>query len=416
MSFVTVNGFDVQHASQLLAYENLFPSIQHINGKGCIDTYTKAKDIANVTYIDISRPLAYPYLFRRLGAQNNGKFHNTLNEGGFNNAPQSVHYTVSVDLFYDTGAALTSVQEDSTNINVESITVRSLIKAAGQVVNIATYAKQIEGYFRNGDNFDKAKKHNKGAIVAGDITADEIAAAVFAYDPAAVGSAVNSPTRAFQAANSSLSDGVPEIGAYVVPADERQAFITTGLDLLMKQQYMQNASEASARILANGFVNPYTGDDSGKRIDATTGLCGMYDGVDMFILNKATRPWIYEALGILGTANDADATLTAVRASLDKMTGIIVYAAGTCRGIVGPTVEVNKHPFQTGVYCVPYMKLGVDVLHGASIKLIINGGTALADTWTAANIAQMMNAITFTPIDGVTVKGVVPGFNTGTTN
>ena len=47
MAFVTVNNFDVEHASSLLVYENLFPQIQHINGKGCIDKYTKTNDVEN---------------------------------------------------------------------------------------------------------------------------------------------------------------------------------------------------------------------------------------------------------------------------------------------------------------------------------------------------------------------------------
>ena len=39
--FQAVNGYDVEHASSMLVYENLFPVIQHINGIGCIDKYIK---------------------------------------------------------------------------------------------------------------------------------------------------------------------------------------------------------------------------------------------------------------------------------------------------------------------------------------------------------------------------------------
>ena len=62
------------------------------------------------------------------------------------------------------------------------------------------------------------------------------------------------------------------------------------------------------------------------------------------------------------------------------------------------------------------MKVGVEVLHGSTIKMIINGGTDLANKWTAANIADIMNTIVFTPIDGAVVKGTLAGFNDGTTN
>ena len=80
MSFVTINGFDVEHASQLLIYDNLFPEIQHINGKGVTDTYTKTDDVESVTYIDVMRVLPYAPRFRQLGAANNGTFHNQKNE------------------------------------------------------------------------------------------------------------------------------------------------------------------------------------------------------------------------------------------------------------------------------------------------------------------------------------------------
>lgn len=67
MAFVTLNGFDVEHASSMLVYENLFPQIQHINGKGCIDKYTKTNDVENVMYIDIMRVLPYAPRFRQIG-------------------------------------------------------------------------------------------------------------------------------------------------------------------------------------------------------------------------------------------------------------------------------------------------------------------------------------------------------------
>lgn len=415
MAFVTTNNFDVEHASQLLVYENLFPQIQHINGKGCIDKYTKTNDVENVTYIDIMRVLPYAPRFRKIGSANNGAWHNKKNEGGYGNAPQSTHYTIPVDLFYDEGVQISSPQDYSNPANLKNIVLAQLVDTAAMSVNIITYAKQIEAFFRNGDNFDKALTHDKGSIVANDITATEIENAVFAYDPSAVGANPQSPSSAFINANSGLSGGIPEIGAFVVPADARQAFITNKYDALMKTQYMQNASEASARILATGFINPFNGQES-KRIDSRTGLCGTYDGVDLFMINNITRDFIYVALGISGTDDDSATDLVAVRGLLDKLNGMIVYGAGTCRGIVGPNILANVNPFFGGVYILPQMKVGVDVLHGATIKCIVNGGASLANTWTAENIAKIMNTIEFTPIDGETVTGNVAGFNTGASN
>lgn len=415
MAFQTLQGFDVEHASSLLVYENLFPEIQHINGKGVIDKYTKTNDVESVTYIDVMRVLPYAPRFRQLGATNNGSFHNQNNEGGFRNAPQSQHYTIPVDLIYDEGVAITSPQIYSNPVALKQVVLAQLVKTAGMSINIITFAKQIEGYFRNGDNFDKAVTHQVGAIVAADITADEIAAAVFSYDPTVSATDSTSATSAFQSANEELNDGIPEIGALTVPTDERQAFITPQLNKIMKGQYLQNASEASARILASGFINPFTNQE-GNRIDSRTGMCGMYDGVDMYLLNKVTRRFVYVALGISGTTNDASGKLPTVRGLLDKLEGLIVYGAGTCRGIVGPSVEAYPNIYYGGVYILPKMKVGVEVLHGATIKAMVNAGADLAGAWTAANIADIMNTIKFTPIDGKVVKGNVTGFNDGTTN
>ena len=414
MAFQTVKGYDVEHASSLLVYENLFPEIQHINGKGVTDKYTPSNDVESVMYIDVMRVLPYAPRFRQIGGANNGAYHNAANNG-YANAPQSQHYTIPVDLFYDEGVPITSSQIYANPVALKAVVLAQLVKTAGMAINIITYAKQIEGFFRNGDNFDKAKTHSKGSIEAADVTADEIAAAVYGYDPAAVGSAATSPTMKFISANGSLSDGIPEIGALTVPSDERQAFVSPAFNVLMKGQYMQNASEASARILATGFINPFTQSES-ARIDSRTGMCGMYDDVDCFMFNKVTRQFVYVALGIAGTSNDAAADLAACRASLDKIGAIIVYGAGTCRGIVGPTVEANPNTYYGGVYILPKMKVGVECLHGATIKMVINAGAGATSGWSAADIAKLMNKLTFTPIDGVTIKGNVAGFNDGTTN
>lgn len=414
MAFISLNGYDVERASSMLVYENLFPEIQHINGKGVIDKYTMPTDVESVTYIDVMRVLPYAPRFRKLGGINNGNYHNNKNNG-YSNAPQSQHYTIPVDLIYDEGVAITETQTYSNPIALKQVVLSQLVKTAGMAINIITYAKQIEGFFRNGDNFDKAKAHDKGAIVEGDVSAEEIASSVFFYDPTAVGQNATSPTMAFINANASLTDGIPEIGALTVPSDERQAFVTPAFNVLMRSQYMQNASDVSARINSTGFINPFNNQE-GNRVDSRTGMCGMYDGVDMFMFNKVTKRFVYVALGILGTDNDGN--YVAQRALLDKIGAILVYGAGTCRGIVGPSIIANTNTYYGGVYILPKMKVGVEVLHGATIKLVVDGGEDLASVWTSANIASLMNTLTFTPIDGEVIKGnnAVAGFNDGTTN
>ncbi len=397
MSFVTLNGYDVEHASSLLVYDNLFPEIQHINGKGVTDTYTKTKDVESVTLIDVMRVLPYAPRFRQLGATNNGTWHNQQNEGGFRNAPQSVHYTIPVDLIYDEGVTITSAQDYANPVNLKKIIMAQLVKTAGMSINIITFAKQIEAFFR--DNFADIENP----------TADELANAVFSYDPAVAANADGSAPDAFIAANSSLTDGCLEIGAMHIPMEERQAFITPKFDRLMKRQYQQNASDVSTRILANGFINPFT-DSEGKRINSATGVAGMYDGVDMFLINSVTRTFVEVALGVPKNVVENAEVLTL----LHQIDAFIVYGAGTVRGIVGPSIEANPNPYFGGVYILPKMKVGVEVLNGKTIKMIING------EWTTANITSIGQKIKFTPIDGKVVTGkevFAEGiFNDGTSN
>lgn len=394
MAYVALNGYDVEHASSLLIYENLFPEIQHLNGKGVTDKWTNRSDIENVTMIDVMRVLPYAPRFRKLGATNNGKFHNANNVGGINNAPQSTHYTINVDLVYDEGVAITRTQAETNQVEIESVVNMQIVKAAAMAINVVTYAKQIEGFFR--DSFTSSGS-----------TQDEIDNSIFAGDSTKDANASGSYADAFLQANAKLTDGIPEIGAFIVPAEAREAFVSTNFNRVMKRQYMQNASEAAARILATGFINPFT-QTEGTRINANTGLVGMYDGVDLVLWNNVVRKFTYVALG-LDLDND-----TAVIALLDKIEAIVVYGAGTVRGVVGPTVEANPNPFQGGVYLVPHMKMGVEVLDGHTIKLVVS------EALTTTNVDAILAKIQFTPIDGTVVTGndaLGSGvFNDGTTN
>lgn len=396
MAFVTKNGYDVEHASSLLVMENLLPEIQHINGKGCTDKYTPTSDVESVTLIDVMRILPYAPRFRKIGSSNNGGWHNIANEGGYRNAPQSEHFTIPIDLIYDEGVPITSVQTYSNPIALKEKVMAQLIKSAGMMVNVITYAKQIEGYFR--DSFAVAYQGQIDNLQSTDITSEEIANAVFSGNSTYQANQDGSYADAFIGANSSLTDGVPEIGAMIVPMEERQAFVTNEFNRVMKRQYEQNASEASARILAMGFINPFNNKPD-TRINVNTGLCGTYDGVDLFLINKSVKEQVIYALGLNGKADEI--------ALLDKMRAMIVYAGGTCRGIVGPTIEANVNTYYGGVYLLPKMKVGVEVLSGKSIKMVVDGG------WTAENIVALKKAIVFTPLDGVINKGYQVGYNTG---
>ena len=413
MAFVSINAYDVEVASSKLVYENLFQEIQHINGKGCVDTYTPASQIDRVNSIDVKRILPYAPRFRKLGAAANGNYHNAKNVGGYGNAPQSEFYSIPVDLYYDEGVAITDVQEYSSATELKARVMTQIVKTAGMSINVVTYAKQLIGFFRAGDNFDKAGNHTQGNTVAADVLATEIANSLFQYDPADKNGAT-SIAQAIINANASLDDGIIEIGALAVPSDERQGFLSPKGGAALFGQYLNNASNQSVAILGAGFINPFTGAE-GNRIDSRTGMMGEYGGVPFFQFVSTTRKFVYVALGILGTADD---TQTATeRGYMDQFQGMIVYGAGTLRGIVGPSVQANPNTYFGGIYILPRLKMGVECIHGGTVKLLIDAGTSLANAWDASIVADLMNKLTFTPIDGQTVTGsVVKGFNDGTTN
>lgn len=393
MAYVTRNGFDVEHASSLLVMENLLPEIQHINGMGVTDKFTKTQDIENVTMIDVTRVLPYAPRFRKLGATNNGAWHNQVNTG-YNNAPQSVHHTINVDLVYDEGVAVTRTIAESSPIQLQTIVMTQIVESAGLAINVITYAKQIEGFF---ENFD-----------ASGVAKDTTIESQFTADPTLAPNVTDSYADAFIHANSELTKGVKSIGAFVVPMRERQAFVTTDFDRIMKRQYMQNASSEATRILANGVINPFT-DTVTARINEKTGYCGTYDGVDLFIMNDVVMNYVYYALG-LNPDDSTDSTYATVT-KLKKIRAMVVYAGATLRGIVGPTVEANVNTYYGGVYILPKLKMGVEVIAPDGIKILVDTAK-----FTTAEITAIKGDLQFTALDGATVKPTSAGFNDGTTN
>lgn len=384
MAYVALNGFDVEHASSLLVMQNLFPAIQHINGMGVTDKYTKTQDVENVTSIDVMRVLPYAPRFRKLGATNNGNWSNA-NNNGRNNAPQSTHYTIPVDLIYDEGVPVTRTIAESNPIQLQAIVMKQIVESAALSINVVTYAKQIEAFFSNFDS--------NGALV------DTSNLSVFAADDSLSADASGSYADAFIHANSYLTKGVKSIGAFTVSPNERQAFVTPNFDRVMKRQYMQNASTPATRILATGVINPFN-DSQSVRINETTGYCGVYDGVDLFMFNDMVKQFTYYALGL----EDTDTTEIGL---LDKIQAIIVYANATVRGIVGPTVEANPNTYYGGVYILPKLKMGVEVIAPDGIKMVVDDG------WTATEIVTLKTALAFTPLDGNVVAPTPTGFNNG---
>ena len=197
------------------------------------------------------RVLPYAPRFRKLGATNNGKWHNAKNEGGYNNSPESEHYTIPVDLYYDEGVPIISVQTYNP-VQLKAVVMAQLIKAAGMSINIITHAKQWEGFFV--DSFSATP------------TATEIANSnfLFKYDTSVATNAEGSVVDAFIAANSNLTDGVPRNWCVYYSYGRKTSIYFNYTDRLMKRQYQTNASEAAASNLATGYINPFTGQEAKK--------------------------------------------------------------------------------------------------------------------------------------------------------
>ena len=342
----------------------------------------------NVTLIDVMRVLPYAPRFRKLGAANNGAWSNAKNDGR-SNAPQSVHYTIPVDLIYDEGVPITRTIAESNPIQLQAIVMKQVVEAAALSINVVTYAKQIEGWLKNYDD-------TTGALIDATNFSD------FGADASLAPNVTGSYADAFIEANGVLTDGVKSIGAFVVDVNERQAFATTKFNRIMKRQYMQNASTPATHMLANGVLNPFN-DTESIRINEKTGYLGVYDGVDIFLFNSTVKKFVYYALGL--TPSD-----TTEIALLDKIACMIVYANATVRGIVGPTVEVNPNVYYGGAYLLPKLKMGVEVVAPDGIKVVVDD----ANGFTAANILALKAKVTFTALDGSVVAPTPTGFNNGT--
>lgn len=349
MALAQLNGNVVEHASLLAFYENYFPQIKHIEGKGVTERYITDQDPKKVDSIDVPRILPMKAHARKIGGASNGGWINTRNaQGGY--SPEAVFYTVALNRVFDEDVLLPYTLLTSSKLEFKTAVNKIITDSFAQTINGYTWAGQFKKFFD-------------------DNTA--VADSVFVYNGTTV-----TACKAFQDANSKFLDGDMSIGALAIPSDEKQAFISPALNTAMKDSYATNGANLAIQINATGFLNPFTQAES-TRVDTRTGLLGMYDGVVLTLFNKEERSLVYEILGL--TVSDTDE-----KTILDKIQGMIVYAGTTVRGVAGLSLEVNKDPYNNGTYIfAPYAKFGVGVLSGKSIKMIAN------DTITDANLATV---------------------------
>lgn len=321
----------IEQATCLAFYENLFPQLKHIEGKGVNQKFLAEGDPTRANSIDIPRVLPIKPHYRTLGASNNGSWKNEENRKG-GKVIESTFYTVALNHVFDEAQSLPYTLISSNAVDFSNAVNSILTDSFAQTLNAFTWASQLYKFFQDNAKVDDA---------------------VFYYS----GSNASS---VFTDANASLSEGDLSIGAAAIPADKRQAFISNSYNSALKSQYSTNAADLAVMINSTGFINPFSQNED-RRVDTRTGLAGIYDGVVMTTITKNEMGYVEEILG----AGDTE------KALLDAICGIIVYGDATIRGVVGPSIQVKEDPAQyaTKIF-TPYAKFGVGVLSGKTIKLI----------------------------------------------
>ncbi len=341
-------------------YENLFPKLKHIDGKGVTDSFLATTDPTSCNTISVPRILPTKPNYRTLGASNNGGYRNTKNYNG-GSLVESTYFDIALNHIFDENTVLPYTLIASNEVVFKNAITSSITDCFASTLNVFTWASQLYKFFQ--DN-------------------SAVADSVFTYDGSTVTAA-----QAFNNANASLSNGDLSIGALSIPVDQRQAFVTTTLNSAIKSQYSTNASDLATMINATGFINPFS-QVEGKRVDTETGLCGLYDGVIMTLITAPEYSMVLECLSATGTV----ATL------LGYVQGILVYGGATLRGVAGPDIEVanDNDQYHTLVF-KPFAKFGVGVVSGKSIKLITNKAL------TADNLATIKAGISVA--DGLSSVG-----------
>ena len=340
----------IETATHKAFYENIFPKLKHIDGKGVAESFLATDDPTKCNEISIPRVLPIKPNYRRLGAIN-GSNAGWLNKNNYNGGSiiESAYFNVALDYIFDENTELPYTLVTSNDLVFKNAVNSVITDCFAGTLNTITWANQIMKSIEDMSDVSE----------------------FYVYDGTKV-----TASQAFLDANSDLSNGDLSIGAKSIPYDKRQAFISTNMNKAIKSQYSTNASDLAVMINATGFVNPYTQAES-KRVDMSTGLCGLYDGVIMTLWTTSELEDVYVCLG--ATTKGKETAL----AALKKVQGMIVYGDATIRGVAGVAVEVGEDPsqYKTLVF-KPYAKFGVKALSGKSNKLIASG-TISSDELTA---------------------------------
>jgi hypothetical protein len=146
MALAQLNGNVVEHASLLAFYENYFPQIKHIEGKGVTERYITDQDPTKVDSIDIPRLLPMKAHARKIGGASNGGWINTRNaNGGY--SPEAVFYTVQLNRVFDEDVLLPYTLLTSSKLEFKTSVNKVITDSFAQTINGYTWAGQFKKFF-----------------------------------------------------------------------------------------------------------------------------------------------------------------------------------------------------------------------------------------------------------------------------
>lgn len=360
MSLFNLSNQQVARRVSKTVYKNLYQDIIHKDGYGITDRFVTPEQAGNGTLIDIFVPVPLNNRFRMRGATSNGAWANQENlpdkETGQRKHVLSKRFTIDILKRYDNNIA---VSEDE----VEGVGASTLDEGFEQIckdqiemdiainINGYTFASQLYSFFT--DSFSETA------------TADEVAKAIEFYTYSATNR--TAAIRAFKLSNAKVSKGDSKLYAGYYPADKRQAFLFNSIYLVdLTDTAALSASDVSARMLAQGGMNAFTGEKK-TVADFQSGYVGWLDGMPLYEVLQQVKDATYYYLGLDIQSNSS------VIALLEQLSCLIAPANATLRGLKPTSFKTVDDPDAQGVIIQPLVKMGVRCLSGNSLKAVFSG-------------------------------------------
>lgn len=359
MSLFNLSNQQVARKVSKTVYKNLYQDIIHKDGFGITDRFV-TPEMTNAAMIDIYVPLPINNRFRMRGAATNGAWANTDNlpnsTTGQRKHVLSKRFTIDILKRYDSNIAVSEDEVEGTGAanldeGFEKICKDQIEQDIAININGYTFASQIYSYIM--DSFSDT------------VTDAEVknAAELYSYDATNKTGAI----RAFKLSNAKVSKGDSKLYAGYYPADKRQAFLFDPTFLVdLTETAALSASDVSARMLAQGGMNAFTGEKK-TVADYQSGYVGWLDGMPLYEVFTQIKDAIHYYLG-LDETDDATAI-----AYLDQMAALIAPANATLRGLRPTSFKTVDDPDTQGVIIQPKVNMGVRCLSGNSLKAVFSG-------------------------------------------